>query len=357
MNPYFEKQLEAIALADVQGYTYVGELASEDLIHYPTHIYKYRNCSAEHNFDMIEEGYLWADIPAHFEDQFDSLINHKLKSELTAIQNWFLQHIGEIIYYYIPPRGMQAHKNGQTLQNYINAQSKFLDAEGRYSAQKAKRVMVVENKKLDPIHRREIQKVYDMLESTDFLNSLQDFVRNQLDEILQSLRKRTLVCCLTPRKNNQAMWEYYASGYTGFAIEYDISRIIDTAGVAEILTHTFRVDYSKRAPKVPMLPFIKMAFYRYFYDKNEKNPDILDTVKKLYLQLLTKGWDYRAEEEWRILSTTQRIEFPVISAVYMGYRIADEHEQRLRDICARKNIPLYKQFFDSITGTMRFDLV
>lgn len=261
------------------------------------------------------------------------------------------------MYYSIPPEGMQSHKNGQTLHNYINVQSQFLDEDGRYNAKKAKKIMAVENRKLNPINRREIQKLYDRLESVEFSNSIQEFIHNKLQEIVLSLRERNLVCSLTLRKDNQKMWESYAANYTGFAIEYDLSRAIETVGVAELLIHTFQVDYRKCSPKVPLLPFIKKAFYRDLYNEDVIDSDLLESVKKLYLQLLTKKVEYRGEEEWRILSTTQRIEFPVISAVYMGSQIADEHEQRLRDICARKNIPLYTQAFDSITGTMRFDVV
>lgn len=72
---------------------------------------------------------------------------------------------------------------------------------------------------------------------------------------------------------------------------------------------------------------------------------------------MIKKEDYHSEEEWRIWSSTQRIEFPIVSAVYMGYKIDDMSAQRLAGICGRKHIPLYKQEINPFTGKMHFELV
>lgn len=353
MKQYFEKQLDEMVLSDVQARPYMGCFSGESLKHYPTHLYKYRDCNKSHNFAMIEEGYLWADIPANFYDPFDSLVNHKLRSELPSIQKWLYQRLGEILYYCIPPKGMQAHKKGQTLQAYIQAQNKFTDSTGRYNAKKARKVMIVETKKMHPINQREIQRVYDKFESPEFEQKMQGSIRDIFMKVVNTLRERNLVCCLTRRKDNQKMWEEYADKYTGFVIEYDLSKAAEQDDATKVLARTFPVTYYKRLPKVPMLPFIERAFNRDLYGRET---NVFDAAKKLHKQLLVKKEEYCSEEEWRILAVTQRIEFPLISAVYMGYKIADEHAQRLTEICAQKNIPLYKQEFNPFTGTMDFKL-
>ena len=137
-------------------------------------------------------------------------------------------------------------------------------------------------------------------------------------------------------------------------IEYDLSKIIEHPDASKVLSRTFPVSYYKRLPKVPMLPFIERAFYRDLYGKDV---DIFDAAKKLYRQLLVKKNEYCSEEEWRILSSAQRIEFPLISAVYMGYKIVNEDAQHLMDICIRRGIPLYKQVFNPFMGTMCFELM
>ncbi len=354
MKQYFENQLDEMVLADVQSRPYTGCFAVENLGQYPTHLYKYRDCHEEYNFAMVEEGYLWANIPAGFDDPSDSLVNLKLMSELPRIKKWLYSHLGEIMYYCIPPKGMPLHKKGQTLQTYLETQNRFVDSTGRFNAQKAKRLMVVETRKLHPVNQREVQKLYDKFESPEFEKKVQDAIKQILLNVVNSLRNKNLVCCVTARRDNQKMWEGYADKYAGFAIEYNLSNLLDCPEYAEILSRMFPVTYYKRMPRVPLLPFIECAFNKDLYGKRT---DIRDTQKKLYKQLLVKKYEYRGEEEWRILSTSQRIEFPVISAVYMGYKILDVHEQRLMDICTRKNIPLYKQVFNPFTGEMGFEPV
>lgn len=354
MKQYFEKQLDTMVQADIQAQTYADCFSVDNMKYYPTQLYKYRDCKKDHNFSMIEEEYLWADIPANFDDPFDSLVNHKLKSELPAIQKWLFQHLGEILYYCIPPKGMQKYKKGQSLQSYLDAQQRFLDSSGRYNAQKAKKVMIVETKKLHPIEQREIQKVYDKFESPEFEKKMQDSICGLFLKIVNVLRGKNLVCCLTARKDNQKMWEDYADKYAGFVIEYDLSKIAEQTASSSVLARTFPVTYYKRLPKVPLLPFIERAFYKDLYSRDT---NIFDAAKKLYQQLLIKKEDYHSEEEWRVLSSTQRIEFPIVSTVYMGYKIDDMSAQRLADICGRKHIPLYKQEINPFTGKMHFELV
>lgn len=353
MKQYFEKQLDEMVRADIQAQKYSGCFSVDSLKCYPSQLYKYRDCSKDHNFAMIEEKYLWADLPVNFDDPFDSLVNHKLKSELPAIQKWLYQRLGEILYFCIPPKGMQNHKRGQSLQAYIEAQKRFTDSAGRYNAQRAKKVMMVETKKLHPVNQREVQKVYDKFESPDFEKKMQESIHDILLKVVNVLREKNLVCCLTARNDNQKMWEDYADKYAGFVIEYDLSKIAEQPEADSVLARTFPVTYYKRLPKVPLLPFIERAFYKDLYGRDT---DVFDAAKKLYKQLLIKKDEYRSEEEWRILSSNQRITFPLISAVYMGYKISGANAQRLADICRRNNIPLYKQAFNPFTGKMHFEL-
>ena len=150
------------------------------------------------------------------------------------------------------------------------------------------------------------------------------------------------------------MWEDYADKYAGFVIEYDLTRAKNYPESILAISQIFPVTYYKRMPKVPLLPFIERVFFKALYNENVP---IDDAAKKLFKQLLIKKEEYSGEEEWRIISSTNRIVFPLISAVYMGYKISDESVQRLEEICIRKSIPLYRQNFNSYTGKMQFEPV
>lgn len=68
MKEYFEGVLDSIVTAAENKTQFNSCLTVVDLKHYPKHLYKYRDCRSEYNFEMLEEGYLWADLPVHFCD-------------------------------------------------------------------------------------------------------------------------------------------------------------------------------------------------------------------------------------------------------------------------------------------------
>lgn len=350
MNQYFENQL-GIFLTNSDRFS---NTATINCKFYPSYLYKYRTCDKDFNFEMIEQEYLWADIPSNFSDPYDSLVNLKLLSELPLIQKWLFAHLGELIYYNIMPKGMKPHKNGQSLSNYIKAQEKFMDETGRYNAQKAKKAMLLEIKKLNPEVRQEIQKVYNYFESIEFENKMEDAIKSTLANTVNILRSKNLVCCLTARNDNLKMWEDYADNYSGFVIEYDIEKAAKDLICVAILEKTFPVTYYKRMPKVPLLPFIQKSFEKELYGKDI---DISEAERKLLKQLLVKKFDYRVEEEWRIISSANKISFPCISAIYAGQKIAENNLQKLKAVCENKGIRLYKQEINVFRGTVDFQIV
>lgn len=349
VKQYFENVIDNIIRQEEKS----EEFKPSNLQHYPKLLYKYRNGINDCDFQMLEEQYLWADIPMNFRDPFDALVNLKLKSELPAIQKWLYNHLGELLYYSIQPKGMQTHKQGQTLENYIEVQNRFMDAAGRFNAQKAKSIMLLETKKMHPQNRAKLQKAYDKFESPEFEKTVQQAIEKSLENVVTSLRKKHMVCCLTERKDNQKMWEDYANVYSGFVIEYNLEKCVEYPECYSTLSHLFPVSYYKRMPKVPLLPFIEKIFYKELY---EKDISVFDASKKLFKQLLIKKHDYKQEEEWRVISSEHKITFPFISAIYAGEKMPENTFERLKEICTEYGYKLYKQSF-SLTGEIDYDLI
>lgn len=355
MIKYFEDVLEKMIVVDLHKDTLdISDFAEHHLKNYPEYLYKYRTCDKDYNFDMITQQYLWADIPENFADPYDSSIHLKLGSELPKIQTWLYQHMGEIIYYNIPPKGMRRHKNGQTLKLYRSAQEQFFDASGRYSAKKAQRLMLVELNKLSQNERLDVQRSFEYFDSDEFQKNLETAIRNSLLNVINALRREAKVCCVTTRRDNRNMWENYAAQYTGFVIEYKTENALKCSECLSTLTKMFPVTYYKRFPKVPLLPFIQREFDKVLYDRER---DILPSIKQLTKQLISKKYDYRAEEEWRILAPSNRIEFPIISAVYAGHKICDEDLNRLVDCCKLIGVPLYKQQLGLFDDSMQYEQI
>ena len=345
MNKYFKEKLDQlIGIGDDKTITI-------QIDKYPQYLYKYRDCNSPYNFDMIESQYLWADIPQHFYDPADSLVHLKLLSELPEIQKWLYNHLGELIYYNIPPKGMKKSKNGQTLEKYVDAQKHFLNESGKYDAEKARKIMLIETKKLPKKMQQEVRKAYNHMESEKFEEKIKEVITNVMTKVVNTLRDNVLICCLTERNDNHKMWEDYANQYSGFAVEYDLSKYDNSEDMTQTIARLFPVKYYKRFPKVSWLPFIEEEFYRVFY-KKETNID--DNKRCLYNQLFVKKIEYKGEEEWRIVANKNKISFPIISAIYMGYKISANDEAQLTILCKKQNLSLHKQQKNPITGELCF---
>ena len=329
-------------------------LNADAMGHYPEYLYKYRYFDAEENgINTLKNDYLWADHPTSFDDPLDAAVNLKLKTELKDIERWLYQHLGEIIYFNIKPKGMAKSKNGQTLAMYKEAQAHFLDENGKPNAKAATSALLTEINKLPYNQRQKALKAYKDFESPDFEKKVEDAIRKTLSGIVNSLRDKTMLTSLTARKDNQKMWEDYSSKYTGFVIEYkrpDYAILNDDQ--KRMIVNLFPVSYYKRIPGVPLLPFIEHSLQKELYGKTS---DISDAITKLFCQLLYKKIEYNSEEEWRLITDGKehKITFPFISAVYAGYKIADKDLDSLKDICQKKGIPLYKQEIH-VTGKMGF---
>lgn len=345
MDKYFDKKLNQLIGIDTD------KNESVQINKYPRFLYKYRDCDSIYNFEMIESQYLWADIPQNFYDPADSLVHLKLLTELPEIQKWLYNHLGELIYYSIPPKGMKKSKKGQTLQKYVDAQKHFLDINGNYNAKKARRIMLLETKKLPKKMQQEIKKAYDHMESEEFEKKIEEVVCNVMKKVVNTLRDNVLICCLTERKDNHKMWEGYSNQYSGFVVEYDLSKYDNSSHLTSTIACLFPVKYYKRFPKVSWLPFLEEEFYRVFY-KKETNIDM--EKRKLYNQLFAKKIEYSGEEEWRIVSSKNKIPFPLISAIYMGYKIDASNEEKLTKLCQKCGLSLHKQQLNPITGELCF---
>ncbi len=332
-------------------------LTSDSFNNYPEFLYKYRTCDKAYNFDMIEEEYLWADYPTKYDDPVDSAVRLRLKYELKDIECWWYSHMGEMIYYHIPPKGMKKQKHGQTLDKYKEAQKQYVDDNGRFNHKAALAAMRSEIGKLPPQKQRDIMKLFKDFESPDFEKKVDDEIHKLINSIVNSLREKTMLTCLTERKDNQNMWERYAGNYTGFVVEYARPDFVClNEEQKDTIARMFKVSYCKRKPGVSLLPFIEYSFYKELYGKEI---DVTDSIVKLYRQILYKRQEYSGEEEWRIIkkSADQKIPFTYVSGIYAGSKICDKDLEHLKKICKRKRITLYKLKFNLTTGEIEFDTV
>lgn len=354
-HKYFDTVIEELC---IKGKKVDADLLLGNSLKYiPRNLYKYRKCN-KNGFDMLENGYVWADIPDHFVDPIDSKINLKLKKELPNIQRWINQHIGELLYYNIKPKGMQSQKSNFKLCDYINAQKHFVNEEGELDSKLMKREMILEMKKLSKQQRQDFQKLLDFFKSKEFEEVVTKSSAEAINKFVNHLRTSKIIASLTCRRDNSTMWENYANEYKGFCVEYELPAYNQiTEKQKNILVNLFPVKYYKRIPGVSVLPIFEYDFYKTLYDKEL---DIHDTIVELFRQLIYKKYEYNYEEEWRIIldeSIARKIEFPFVKAVYAGYKIKKGNLNRLKNICAQKGIPLYQQVMNTYATKFEYVLV
>lgn len=335
----------------------VDETLVNSLGYAPSLLYKYRSCD-DNGFDMLEWGYIWASIPDGFIDPIDSKVNLRLRSELPAIHKWMDLHIGELIYYHIPPKGMQTKKGNHSLSDYLKAQEHFVNEKGRLDTKLMKKEMVLEMKRLPKEQQVAYKKMLERFKSREFEEAVVNGAKKVIDGVVNIFRKSKIVASLTCRRDNSTMWENYANKYTGFCVEYKVPALDELSeDQKSVLVHLLPVRYYKRIPGVSLLPFIQADFHKSLYGEQI---NINDSVAALYKQLIYKRYEYNFEEEWRIIldeKVARKVDFPFVSAVYAGFRIADGDLQKLRNICNHMNIPLYCQKLSATANRFQYELI
>lgn len=342
LKQYFENMLKTMLKKNS---TSEDVFSAFNASYYPKCLFKYRSCNSKHSFDILENDYLWADSPENFHDPFDSVVNADYEKQLFSIEKAFMTHIIEITYHLLP----EDKKRELSLEDFRKSGNDFLDESGEYRRSFAKKYLSEREKRMSIEERAEWDKIQEYICSSDIIKSGAEAIKVLLKEINNYLRKSVFVCCLSQNGENMKMWEDYADKYSGFVIEYSLENSDDTL-LKTSLCRTFPVKYYKRIPKFDISEIVEYYIQKKIYGKSM---DILNTVTELYRQLLYKKFEYASEEEWRIIVSnkeSQRIEFPFASAVYGGYKISDENLNKLKEICKKKDIPLYKQELDSIGG-------
>lgn len=335
LKPYFEDMLKYILFGkqdinDVLQYI--------DLSQYPKSLYKFRSCESEYSFDILENDYLWADSPENFDDPFDSIVYTDREKIFEDLFKCFVSHMHEIIYYCLPEEDKEKHSSED-----FNIQQQFVDDTGEISIAKINKYSKTAKK------RKAVQEILENLYDEDVNTRCAESIVDSFNDTINHLRKDIYVCCLSQNGDNLKMWEDYADKYRGFVIEYSFDKH-DKNFVKKFLYRVFPVQYYKRMPKYDTTAYNEFVFQKHFYNKTI---DITDSYCENYKHTLYKKFEYASEEEWRIIVSdkeSKRIEFPFVSAVYAGYKITDDNLKRLKEICQKKRIPLYKQALDSIGG-------
>lgn len=138
------------------------------------------------------------------------------------------------------------------------------------------------------------------------------------------------VYSLSKNNDNELLWAYYASGHTGFAIEYDIDILKESLNHNAYFQLVFDldVDYVERIPQVDISLL------------HDKNPNLM---LKTFLGSKSLSWEH--EDEYRLIFDGNGlfdIDYRAITGIYFGYRMHEDEEDFIMDKLKGRRLNYYK---------------
>lgn len=196
-----------------------------------------------------------------------------------------------------------------------------------------------------------------------------------LQEQWPRANKATKIACFTETVKSKFMWDSYADGYTGFALEYDFrgwrSLSIDNHAVM-----LFPVIYSsQKMDATEMIDRLGAQSYFEYYNVSEDIKKIYAAtvpIDRLYFQkvyLYKDKAEYSHEREWRLLdmapfdSHEAKEDFFAIQngkclkAIYYGPEMESKNKERLRSIAKQKGIREFDVVLDKNSRKYRLKVV
>ncbi len=157
------------------------------------------------------------------------------------------------------------------------------------------------------------------------------FSQKYLYKVLEFHNKHLGILCLSEVWNNILMWTHYSHNHTGFCIGFNKESIKNSGFFGQ----GGAVNYCTNYPRINPLKW---------------NENDLETM---FIESHTKSYDWHYEKEYRFVKIwhpeiptfQDRIfEFDdsLVNEVIVGFSISKDNEKEIRDLCCKKNIPIYK---------------
>lgn len=201
-----------------------------------------------------------------------------------------------------------------------------------------------------------------------FCNQIQSAVKKQ-ESRFRNPRNSAKIACFTESVQSKYMWDRYADGYKGFALEYNLKDCIFRYVQQALNVCLFPVIYTDLRPDVTLDEGI-IYTYEYFKQIDDKHPQLNALISSMsinelhwYKSYLYKDKnEYEHEREWRMLYYNLENEHDYesipdvgcLTAIYYGPDITQENRDVLHEIAIKKGLEEYKVDID--TESRKYDL-
>ena len=317
----------------------------------PQIFYKFRECN-EHNFDALENEYLWLVTAEEFkEDLFDSTIYYDISTQRNRIKKVIKDRLPEIVVEVfkrdLAKKGISANITKEDIEFIKENKERFINNKGRPRLNEIKKHLIQNG--LSPHKTNELINTIKKTISKESIEAKSKIFLKKLNSLNEVTRKSHYISCLTLEKDNDVMWNRYADNKKGFCIAYDIKKLEKIGFDKYRFLYNLQPVIYKKRKQFDISKLYNLAFSKYMRDKKisqEKN-----VIIEMNMQVRTKKPEYSYEKEWRFIIEKTHVRdrkhyFPFASAIYAGCEIIEQDLINLKTIAHKLQIPIYLQKFN-----------
>lgn len=194
---------------------------------------------------------------------------------------------------------------------------------------------------------------------------VQDFIKQNSALAVKVVKENpmTKIACFTEDIYAKIMWDRYADGYKGFALEYDFSNYVySRCGQCpekdcpnRVVPNFFPVIYSDTRYDATAIAQYYSTLNLSIRTKSENRLPFPDTLFWIKAFLYKDRETYAYEKEWRFMCCCEgqkdkdyiELEKFKLKAIYYGIRMAPEHKKILRELAKAKQIREYEMYVDN----------
>jgi hypothetical protein len=194
-----------------------------------------------------------------------------------------------------------------------------------------------------------------------FLEQMTSEIQKQ--EIWPRNNRYTKIGCFTENIDSKFMWDHYADGYKGFALEYDFRKWYELqVNLYPVIYSTKMLNATEMIERICITNYFDSIMpekaYKETFELLKTIVHMLHPIDSMYfikMYLYKDKMEYSHEREWRMLKfdreTTDQdyINIPdkgSLKAIYYGPDIEPNHKIHLRKIAKAKGIKEYNIILD-----------
>lgn len=293
----------------------------------PSTLYKFRKFD-EHSFDMIENGYAYLSPVKGLDDPFDCLSDFEIGEYYNKKTNKITPKAIDFILKQVCPNGLPNLSKKEVRRMAIQC----IDEDG-INYEKAPKIV----KESGCTTITEIEPLFVALNTfnENFKSIFEDSIVDGSAENAMFPGERVGVLSLTEKRDNKVMWSLYGDQYAGYCVEYDVPK------KKELLSNLCPVIYTKKANNrfiEKLLEYTMAAMMRAISSGNLQGN--IGAVMELFC---TKDSDWSYQSEWRVIANAgAHCTYMPIKAIYLGFRVSKQKEQKLKKLAKRIGFDLFR---------------